>query len=206
MTTATVQTAEESKLAALIVEALNLEVTPQEVDAGAPLYRDGLGLDSIDILEIALVVSKTYGVQLKADDADKARLLEEYPTNTRGYYWVTRDSKNASGKKDPLENLLARPVDHDASEAIASFVKTYNGKGGTAQAYFLANAKGDRQEKAPADIVEDHTRVRGVEIKNTISCVACHLEGLRLPTVPRCIYASTAQRGTQRIGQALSMR
>lgn len=120
---------------------------------------------------------------VKADDADKVRVLEEYPTNTRGYYWVTRDSKNASGKKDPLENLLARPVDHDASEAIASFVKTYNGKGGTAQAYFLANAKGDRQEKAPADIVEDHTRIRGVEIKNTISCVACHLEGLRLPTV-----------------------
>ena len=75
MTTATVQTADESKLAALIVEALNLELTPQEVDPGAPLYRDGLGLDSIDILEIALVISKTYGVQLKADDADNVRIF-----------------------------------------------------------------------------------------------------------------------------------
>ena len=75
MTTATAQTAEESKLAALIVEALNLELTPQEVDPGAPLYRDGLGLDSIDILEIALVISKTYGVQLKADDADNVRIF-----------------------------------------------------------------------------------------------------------------------------------
>lgn len=75
MTTATVQTAEESKLAALIVEALNLELTPQEVDPEAPLYREGLGLDSIDILEIALVVSKTYGVQLKADDADNVRIF-----------------------------------------------------------------------------------------------------------------------------------
>lgn len=75
MTTATAQTAEESKLAALIVEALNLELTAQEVDPGAPLYRDGLGLDSIDILEIALVVSKTYGVQLKADDADNVRIF-----------------------------------------------------------------------------------------------------------------------------------
>lgn len=75
MTTATVQTADESKLAALIVEALNLELTAQEVDPGAPLYRDGLGLDSIDILEIALVVSKTYGVQLKADDADNVRIF-----------------------------------------------------------------------------------------------------------------------------------
>ena len=75
MTTATVQTADESKLAALIVEALNLELTPQEVDPGAPLYRDGLGLDSIDILELALVISKTYGVQLKADDADNVRIF-----------------------------------------------------------------------------------------------------------------------------------
>lgn len=75
MTTATAQTADESKLAALIVEALNLELTPQEVDPGAPLYRDGLGLDSIDILEIALVISKTYGVQLKADDADNVRIF-----------------------------------------------------------------------------------------------------------------------------------
>lgn len=75
MTTATAQTADESKLAALIVEALNLELKPQEVDPGAPLYRDGLGLDSIDILEIALVISKTYGVQLKADDAENVRIF-----------------------------------------------------------------------------------------------------------------------------------
>ena len=75
VTTATAQTADESKLAALIVEALNLELTPQEVDPGAPLYRDGLGLDSIDILEIALVISKTYGVQLKADDAENVRIF-----------------------------------------------------------------------------------------------------------------------------------
>jgi acyl carrier protein len=75
VTTATAQTAGESKLAALIVEALNLELTPQEIDPGAPLYRDGLGLDSIDILEIALVISKTYGVQLKADDADNVRIF-----------------------------------------------------------------------------------------------------------------------------------
>jgi len=75
VTTTTAQTADESKLAALIVEALNLELTPQEIDPGAPLYRDGLGLDSIDILEIALVISKTYGVQLKADDADNVRIF-----------------------------------------------------------------------------------------------------------------------------------
>lgn len=73
--TTTAQSADESRLAELIVEALNLELSPQEVDPEAPLYRDGLGLDSIDILEIALVISKTYGVQLKADDADNARIF-----------------------------------------------------------------------------------------------------------------------------------
>jgi acyl carrier protein len=75
VSTATALTDHETKLAALIIEALSLEMAPQEIDPGAPLYREGLGLDSIDILEIALVISKTYGVQLKADDADNVRIF-----------------------------------------------------------------------------------------------------------------------------------
>lgn len=75
MSTATALSDHETQLAALIIEALNLEMTPQEIGPGAPLYREGLGLDSIDILEIALVISKTYGVQLKADDADNVRIF-----------------------------------------------------------------------------------------------------------------------------------
>jgi acyl carrier protein len=55
------------EVAALIVEALNLDVSPAAIDPEKPLYGEGLGLDSIDILEIALVVSKRYGVQLRAD-------------------------------------------------------------------------------------------------------------------------------------------
>ena len=58
------------EVAELVVTALNLEVTPGEVQADEPLYGDGLGLDSIDILEIALVVSKHYGLQLRADQDD----------------------------------------------------------------------------------------------------------------------------------------
>lgn len=50
-----------------VVSALNLEIPAAEVQADEPLYGDGLGLDSIDILEIALVVSKRYGLQLRAD-------------------------------------------------------------------------------------------------------------------------------------------
>jgi len=46
------------------VQALNLEVQPQDIDPEAPLYGEGWGLDSIDILEVALIVSKQYGIQL----------------------------------------------------------------------------------------------------------------------------------------------
>lgn len=58
------------EVADLVVGALNLEVAAADVQADEPLYGDGLGLDSIDILEIALVVSKHYGLQLRADQED----------------------------------------------------------------------------------------------------------------------------------------
>ena len=63
------------EIAGLIVQALNLEVAPGDIDPDKPLYGEGLGLDSIDILEIALVVSKHYGVQLRADSEDNARIF-----------------------------------------------------------------------------------------------------------------------------------
>ena len=58
------------EVAQLVVSALNLEISAADVQADEPLYGDGLGLDSIDILEIALVVSKHYGLQLRADQQD----------------------------------------------------------------------------------------------------------------------------------------
>ena len=58
------------EVAELVVTALNLEIAPTDVQADEPLYGDGLGLDSIDILEIALVVSKHFGLQLRADQDD----------------------------------------------------------------------------------------------------------------------------------------
>jgi acyl carrier protein len=60
----------QQELATLFVEALNLEVEPENIDPEAPLYGAGLGLDSIDILEVALIVSKQYGIQLRADSAE----------------------------------------------------------------------------------------------------------------------------------------
>ena len=65
----------ERELAELIATALNLEIAAAEIDPQAPLYREGLGLDSIDILEIALAVSKKYGFQLRSDDSDNIRIF-----------------------------------------------------------------------------------------------------------------------------------
>ena len=70
------QTAAEHELAILIVDALNLEtVDPAQIDPQAPLFGGDLGLDSIDALEIALAVSKRYGMQLRSDHADNQRIF-----------------------------------------------------------------------------------------------------------------------------------
>lgn len=58
----------ERELADLIVSALDLEVSPESIDPGAPLFNEGLGLDSIDALEISLEISKKYGIEIKAED------------------------------------------------------------------------------------------------------------------------------------------
>jgi acyl carrier protein len=63
------------EVAELIVSALNLEVAPAEIEPDAPLFGDGLGLDSIDVLEIALVISKRYGFQLRSDNEDNVRIF-----------------------------------------------------------------------------------------------------------------------------------
>lgn len=65
----------EREVAALIVEALNLEVAAGDIDPQAPLYGEGLGLDSIDLLEIALAVGKRYGVQMKAQDQQTRQIF-----------------------------------------------------------------------------------------------------------------------------------
>ena len=66
--TSAVLNPQEAELAAIIIETLNLEVAVSEIDPEAPLYGEGLGLDSIDMLEISLGVSQRYGVKLRADD------------------------------------------------------------------------------------------------------------------------------------------
>ena len=71
-----VQSPAERALAQLLVESLNLEgVDPVAIDPDAALFGDGLGLDSIDALELALAVSRTYGFQLRSDNDANRRIF-----------------------------------------------------------------------------------------------------------------------------------
>ena len=70
------QTEAERELAELLVESLNLDdVAPDSIDPEAPLFNTGLGLDSIDALELALAISKKYGFQLRSDNEDNRRIF-----------------------------------------------------------------------------------------------------------------------------------
>ena len=70
------QTDAERELAQLLVESLNLEgVAPESIDPEAPLFNEGLGLDSIDALELSLAIGKRYGVQLRAEGEDNRRIF-----------------------------------------------------------------------------------------------------------------------------------
>jgi acyl carrier protein len=70
------QTEAERELARLLVESLNLEdVEAGAIDPEAPLFNTGLGLDSIDALELALAISKHYGFQLRSDNDENRRIF-----------------------------------------------------------------------------------------------------------------------------------
>jgi acyl carrier protein len=66
---------QEIEVARLIVSALSLEVLPEDIAPDAPLFGEGLGLDSIDALELSLAVSKAHGVQLRSDDERNHRIF-----------------------------------------------------------------------------------------------------------------------------------
>lgn len=69
------QSAAEQHLAALIVSSLQLELSPDDIAPDQRLFGDGLGLDSIDALELALAISKTYGFELRSDDERNKRIF-----------------------------------------------------------------------------------------------------------------------------------
>ena len=65
----------ETEIAQLLVTTLNLKVEPAEIQVLDPLFGEGLGLDSIDALEIALVIHQNYGYKLRSDDPDNATIF-----------------------------------------------------------------------------------------------------------------------------------
>jgi acyl carrier protein len=74
----------ELEVARLLVDALEMEeVAPEDIDPDAPLFGNGLGLDSLDALEIALAVSKTYGFQLRSDDSENLRIFASLRSLTK---------------------------------------------------------------------------------------------------------------------------
>jgi len=67
-----------------IIEVLNLEdLTPEDIDANAPLFGDGLGLDSIDALELIVLMEKNYGIKL--EDASQGREIFKSITTMAAY-------------------------------------------------------------------------------------------------------------------------
>lgn len=80
----------ELEIKNLLIEALNLEdLSPEQIDPEAALFVEGLGLDSIDALELGLALQKRYGVTMSADSEQtrrhfrSIRALAEFVAGTR---------------------------------------------------------------------------------------------------------------------------
>ncbi|OTQ73465.1 MULTISPECIES: phosphopantetheine-binding protein [unclassified Gilliamella] len=68
-------------LKALIIEVLNLEeITPEDIDTQAPLFGDGLGLDSIDALELGLAIKNQYGIVLSSESEETKKAFYSVKT------------------------------------------------------------------------------------------------------------------------------
>lgn len=71
----------EDELKSMIVQTLMLkDVQPQEIDVDAPLFAEGLGLDSIDALELAVEIGRRYKVQIKSDDERNREIFRSVRT------------------------------------------------------------------------------------------------------------------------------
>lgn len=66
----------EREVAELIIESLNLEdMTLEDIDPIEPLFNEGLGLDSIDALELAVSLSARYGIQMRSDEPGNTEIF-----------------------------------------------------------------------------------------------------------------------------------
>lgn len=128
-------------------------------------------------------IENTYGfIEGESGVAEqRVRVIEELPSGIRSFAFLTKDSELISEENDPLANLTPNSFKHDASEIIIGIPKTSQRQFGALQAYWLADGKGNRQEKAPAQIVGDKLATRTHEIRNWVSCIQCHAMGI-IPT------------------------
>jgi acyl carrier protein len=76
-------TTTEGEVAWLLIETLQLERSPEEIIPDAPLFGDGLGLDSIDALEIALALSCSYGFEIKSEEARAQQIFSSLRNLTK---------------------------------------------------------------------------------------------------------------------------
>lgn len=117
----------------------------------------------------------------------KVRQVENADTNQRTSAWFTLDAAKLTRESDPLEHPDGN-IKHDAEEYIVGMPKISitTGDRGMLLAFFLSNAKGERQEAAPSNIATDHTswRRRG-DIRNGAggSCISCHTQGMLEPGI-----------------------
>jgi acyl carrier protein len=83
----------EHEIKLLIIESLHLDgVTVEAIDANAPLFGEGLGLDSIDALEIAMEIRKRYGVRATGDDARNREIFTSV-RSLAGFVALQRETK-----------------------------------------------------------------------------------------------------------------
>ncbi len=68
-------TSMQLEVATFVVDTLFLEISPTDIELDGTLFYDGLGLDSIDALELALEISKNYGFEMSAEDEDNENIF-----------------------------------------------------------------------------------------------------------------------------------
>jgi len=94
------QTEAETQLAELIVATLRLEISPNEIVPDEPLFGGGLGLDSIDALELALAVSRAHGIELRSDDERNFQIFASLASLSR-HIASHRESRGESDAAAP---------------------------------------------------------------------------------------------------------
>lgn len=128
----------------------------------------------------------------------------------RGSVWGTRDTLELVAHRDPVENLEGE-FPHDGEEWIAQRWKTHIGTGtqGTLPVYLLFNGQGGIVNRAPVDLVRDHTEFRGLpEIRTPGSCIQCHRNGYNLPAENqvRTLMDAKVERYTANLEEAIKLK